>query len=469
MVGFVDDKTLKALNSWRKCPAQQQPTYPDQEELQDKLADLRTRPPLVFAGEVDSLKKLLGEASQGRAFALTGGDCAETFAESTANRVRLKIQTILQMAIVLTYGASLPIIKMGRMAGQYAKPRSSDTETRDGLTLPSYRGDAVNSFEFTLEARTPNPSRLLDTYTRSGTTLNLIRAFTQGGYADLHRVHEWNRGFTSNPAYKRFDALACDIDRAISFMDAAGVSSAELRTVDFYSAHESLLLEYEQAMTRVDSRTGNLYDTSAHFLWIGERTRQLDGAHVEQLSQVSNPLGVKVGPDANPDDLARLQDKLNPKAEPGRLSFITRMGARELQTSLPALLEAQKRDGRPVTWMCDPMHGNTMQSSSGYKTRSFERILEEVSSFFAAHAAANTIPGGIHVELTGDDVTEVIGGSEQVTEESLKTRYETRVDPRLNHQQSLELAFQVAEMLQERHDTLGNPLRRPLEPWGYSV
>ena len=302
----------------------------------------------MFAGEVDALKELLGQASQGKAFVLTGGDCAETFAESTANRVRLKIQTILQMAIVLTYGASLPIVKMGRMAGQYAKPRSSDTETRDGVTLPSYRGDAVNSFEFTPEARRPDPARLLDTYTRSGTTLNLIRAFTQGGYADLHRVHEWNRGFISNPAYKRFDALASDIDRAISFMDAAGVNADELRTVDFYSAHESLLLEYEQAMTRVDSRT----------------------------------------------------DKLNPEAEPGRLSFITRMGSQELEAVLPALLEAQLRDGRPVTWMCDPMHGNTISSSSGYKTRSFECILQEVAKFFTAHQEAGTIPGGIHVELT---------------------------------------------------------------------
>lgn len=465
----MDEKTTRALNSWRDCPANQQPNYPDQEQLQEKLADLCTRPPLVFAGEVDALKELLGQASRGKAFVLTGGDCAETFAESTANRVRLKIQTILQMAIVLTYGASLPIVKMGRMAGQYAKPRSSDTETRDGVTLPSYRGDAVNSFEFTPEARMPDPARLLDTYTRSGTTLNLIRAFTQGGYADLHRVHEWNRGFISNPAYKRFDALASDIDRAISFMDAAGVNADELRTVDFYSAHESLLLEYEQAMTRVDSRTGELYDTSAHFLWIGERTRQIDGAHVEQLSQVANPIGVKIGPNVSGDDLARLQDKLNPNGEPGRLSFITRMGSHELESALPALLEAQLRDGRPVTWMCDPMHGNTISSSSGYKTRSFEQILQEVANFFTAHQDAGTIPGGIHVELTGDDVTEVIGGSEHLTEDSLKNRYETLVDPRLNHQQSLELAFQVAEMLQKRHDTLGNPLRAPLEPWGYTV
>ena len=436
--------------AWRSKRALQQPSYPDPEALDSVLAELRRQPPLVFAGEVDDLRTNLAAASRGEAFVLTGGDCAETFAEATADHLRLKIQTLLQMAVVLTYGASLPVIKIGRIAGQYAKPRSSDMETLGDVTLPSYRGDAVNSFEFTPESRIPDPTRLLDLYHHAASTLNLIRAFTRGGYADLRLVHHWNRGFTANPAYARYESLAEEIHRAVKFLEAAGVSSAaQMRSVDLFSSHEALLLEYESAMTRIDSRTGDPYNTSGHFLWIGERTRGVDDAHVELLAHVRNPIGVKLGPTTSIDDMRRLVDRLNPEGEEGRLTFITRMGADNIRHALPPLLEAQARDGRPVTWVTDPMHGNTITSSTGYKTRRFETIMDEVTGFFEAHREAGTVPGGIHVELTGDDVTEVLGGSEQLDEEALRDRYETLVDPRLNHQQSLEMAFQVAEYLRK--------------------
>ena len=436
--------------AWRSKRALQQPSYPDPEALDSVLAELRRQPPLVFAGEVDDLRTNLAAASRGEAFVLTGGDCAETFAEATADHLRLKIQTLLQMAVVLTYGASLPVIKIGRIAGQYAKPRSSDMETRGDVTLPSYRGDAVNSFEFTPESRIPDPTRLLDLYHHAASTLNLIRAFTRGGYADLRLVHHWNRGFTANPAYARYESLAEEIHRAVKFLEAAGVSSAaQMRSVDLFSSHEALLLDYESAMTRIDSRTGDPYNTSGHFLWIGERTRGIDDAHVELLAHVRNPIGVKLGPTTSIDDMRRLVDRLNPEGEEGRLTFITRMGADKIRHALPPLLEAQARDGRPVTWVTDPMHGNTITSSTGYKTRRFETIMDEVTGFFEAHREAGTVPGGIHVELTGDDVTEVLGGSEQLDEEALRDRYETLVDPRLNHQQSLEMAFQVAEYLKK--------------------
>lgn len=436
------------FSSWRDFPAAQQPTYDDMDAVAAVTAELRERPPLVFAGEVDALLTKLGAAANGNAFVLTGGDCAETFAESTADRLRLKVQTILQMAVVLTYGASTPIIKMGRMAGQYAKPRSSDTETRGEVSLPSYRGDAVNDIAFDREARRPNPQRLMDMYNRSSSSLNLIRAFTQGGYADLRRVHTWNKGFVTNPSYKRYDQLASHIDKAMRFMDAAGVDFRQLSRVDFYSSHEALLLEYESALTRTDSRTGKPYDTSAHFLWIGERTRDPQGAHVELLSHVVNPIGVKIGPNATPDDLKRLTDKLNPDGIPGRLTFITRMGADNIRERFPALVKAMQADGRPIVWVSDPMHGNTISSGSGYKTRRFDTIINEVHGFFDVLGEADAIPGGIHVELTGDDVTEVLGGAEEIDDEGLRQRYETTVDPRLNHQQSLEMAFQVAELLQ---------------------
>ncbi|MFC4555871.1 class II 3-deoxy-7-phosphoheptulonate synthase [Georgenia faecalis] len=443
----ADPDVLAGLDHWRELRAAQQPAWPDAAALAAVRAELEMSPPLVFAGEADQLRESLAAASRGEAFLLQGGDCAEVFAESTADNIRNKIRTILQMAVVLTYGASLPIIKMGRMAGQYAKPRSSDLEERDGTTLPAYRGDAVNGHAFTPESRIPDPRRLLRAYHYSATTLNLIRAFSGGGFADLRRVHEWNRGFMANPAYKRYDAMANEIDRAIRFMAAAGADFDALRTVDFYSSHEALLLDYERAMTRIDSRTGQPYNTSAHFLWIGERTRDIDGAHVDLLSRVRNPVGVKLGPSTTPETALALMDKLNPTGEPGRLTFITRMGAERIRDVLPPLLERVSAEGGPVTWVCDPMHGNTFASPNGYKTRQFSTVLDEVRGFFESHQAAGTVPGGLHVELTGDDVTEVLGGSEEIDEGALSRRYETLVDPRLNHQQSLEMAFAVSEML----------------------
>ncbi|MCM3660170.1 3-deoxy-7-phosphoheptulonate synthase class II [Georgenia satyanarayanai] len=443
----ADPAVLRGLDNWRDLPASQQPEWRSTEELRAVTDELAASPPLVFAGEADQLREHLAKASRGEAFLLQGGDCAETFAESTADNIRNKIRTILQMAVVLTYGASLPIIKMGRMAGQYAKPRSNTMETRDGVELPAYRGDAVNGHAFTSESRVPDPNRLLSAYHRSATTLNLIRAFTGGGFADLRLVHEWNRGFTTNPAYKRYEQLAAEIDRAVRFMAAAGADFDALRTVDFYSSHEALLLDYERAMTRIDSRTGHPYNTSGHFLWIGERTRELDGAHVDLLSRVHNPIGVKLGPTTTPETALALQERLNPEGTPGRLTFITRMGAERVRDVLPGLLSAVAAEGSPVTWVCDPMHGNTFSSPSGYKTRRFDTVLDEVRGFFEAHQAAGTVPGGLHVELTGDDVTEVLGGGEEIDEGALSRRYETLVDPRLNHQQSLEMAFAVAEML----------------------
>jgi len=339
------------------------------------------------------------------------------------------------------------VVKMGRMAGQYAKPRSAEWETRDGVTLPAYRGDAINGHEFTPEARRPDPRRLVEAYHRSAATLNLVRAFTTGGFADLRRVHEWNRGFTANPAYARYEQVAAEIDRAMRFMAACGADFDSLRTVEFFSSHEALLLDYERPLTRIDSRTGTPYDCSAHFLWIGDRTRQLDGAHVDFLSRVRNPIGVKLGPTATADDALALMDKLNPTEQPGRLTFITRMGADRIRDVLPPLLEKVTASGRPVTWVCDPMHGNTFTSAQGIKTRRLADVLDEVRGFFEAHRAVGSVPGGLHVELTGDDVTEVLGGAEEIDEDGLSLRYQTLVDPRLNHQQSLEMAFQVVEML----------------------
>ncbi|NTW39334.1 MAG: 3-deoxy-7-phosphoheptulonate synthase class II [Cellulomonadaceae bacterium] len=438
---------LEGLDAWRSLNAQQQPLWPDESAVTAVAAELATLPPLVFAGEADILTQRLAAVARGEAFLLQGGDCAETFAEASADNIRNKIKTILQMAVVLTYGASLPVVKMGRMAGQYAKPRSSDDETRDGVTLPAYRGDAVNGHPFTPQDRAPEPRRLLDAYHRSTATLNLIRAFTTGGFADLRRVHEWNRGFTANPAYSRYEEVAAEIDRAIRFMAACGADFDALRTVEFFSSHEALLLDYERALTRIDSRTGTPYDCSAHFLWIGERTRQLDGAHVDFLSRVRNPIGVKLGPTTTADDALALMDKLNPTDQPGRLTFITRMGASKVRDALPPLVEKVTASGRPVAWVTDPMHGNTISSASGYKTRRLSDVLDEVQGFFEVHRAIGSVPGGIHIELTGDDVTEVLGGSEEIDDAGLALRYETLVDPRLNHQQSLEMAFQVAGML----------------------
>jgi 3-deoxy-7-phosphoheptulonate synthase len=402
----------------------------------------------VFAGECDALRERLSAVANGRAFVLQGGDCAETLAGVTGPNIRDRIKTILQMAVVLTYGAGMPVVKIGRMAGQFAKPRSADTETRDGVTLPAYRGDMVNGFEFTQEARRHDPTRLLQAYHASAATLNLVRAFTEGGFADLRSIHLWNKGFLSGPAEARYEQLAREIDRAMRFLEASGVAEAEqLRRVEFYSSHEALVLDYERAMVRRDSRSGRPYDTSAHFLWVGERTRDLDGAHIDFVSRVHNPVGVKLGPTATRDEVLRLIERLDPQREPGRLTFITRMGARRIEEVLPGLLESVKDEAGAVAWVCDPMHGNTFTSPSGHKTRRFEDVVEEVRSFFAIHRAVGTWPGGIHVELTGNDVTECVGGTDPVDLEDLGLRYETVCDPRLNHQQSLDLAFQVAEML----------------------
>jgi len=447
MFDDADEETLAALLAWRDKPAKHQPAWPDKDELDRVVAYLRTLPPLVFAGESDKLKQEMAQASRGEAFVLMGGDCAETFADVRADRIRARIRTILQMAVVLTYGASVPVVKIGRMAGQFAKPRSNDIETRDGISLPSYMGDAVNGHEFTPEARIPDPERLISAYQHSVATLNLVRAFTTGGFADLTKVHEWNKGFMANPAYSQYEAMAGEIDRAMRFMRAAGVSHDSFRTVDLYCSHEALLLPYEEAMTRIDSRTGLPYNTSAHLVWIGERTRDLEGAHVELLSHVRNPIGVKLGPTTKPEEAIALIDKLNPEGEPGRLTFISRMGAGLVTEKLPALVEAVRADGRPVIWVTDPMHGNTITASNGLKTRRLGDILTEIKGFFTVHSELGTHPGGIHVELTGDDVTEILGGSEEIVEDTLTERYETLVDPRLNHQQSLEMAFLVAEEL----------------------
>jgi 3-deoxy-7-phosphoheptulonate synthase len=431
--------------------AAQQPNWPDKEALAKAVEELRTFPPLVFAGECDTLKEKIAEAAEGRAFWLQGGDCAETFAGATADSIRNRMKTILQMAAVLQYGASLPVLKVGRMAGQFAKPRSNDNETRGDVTLPAYRGDAVNDLEFTLESRTPDPQRLVKVYQTSVSTLNLVRAFTHGGFADLRRVHEWNKGFIRDSAVgERYEQMANEIGRALAFMQSAGVDPGAFRSVDLYSSHEALILEYERALTRIDSRTQEPYDVSAHFVWIGERTRKIDGAHVDFCSKIRNPIGVKLGPKTQVDEVLALIEKLDPNREPGRLTFITRMGAGVVREALPKLVDGVTKSGAKVLWVCDPMHGNTYEAPSGYKTRKFDDVLDEVRGFFEVHKKLGTHPGGIHIELTGDDVTECVGGGEQISHDDLSSRYETACDPRLNHTQSLELAFLVAEMLRDR-------------------
>ncbi|WP_028473737.1 class II 3-deoxy-7-phosphoheptulonate synthase [Nocardioides alkalitolerans] len=441
-MSIPDLSTLHALG------AAQQPTYPDRGALDAAVATLRTAPPLVFAGECDDLTTKLAAVTRGEAFLLQGGDCAETFAGVTAENVRNKLRVLLQMAVVLTYAAKVPVVKVGRLAGQYAKPRSSDDETRDGITLPAYRGDAVNGFDFTPESRVPNPQRLVDVYNSSAATLNLVRAFTTGGYADLRQVSTWNTDFVrSSPIGQRYEALAGEIQSALDFMSAIGADPVEFHKVDFHSSHEALVLEYEHALTRIDSRTDQPYDVSGHFVWIGERTRQLDGAHVELLSHIKNPIGVKLGPTTSADDAIALASKLNPDNTPGRLTFITRFGAKKIRDGLPELVEKVTAAGLQVAWVCDPMHGNTFTASSGYKTRAFEDVIDEVQGFFDVHRSLGTWPGGLHVELTGDDVTECVGGGEELAEMDLGNRYESVCDPRLNRVQSLELAFLVAEML----------------------
>ena len=437
--------------TWPDLPAAQQPRWPDAAALDAAVAELRLLPPLVFAGECDQLRDRLAAASRGEAFVLMGGDCAETFAANTADSIRARLQTVLQMAVVLTYGASLPVVKIGRMAGQYFKPRSKPEETRDGVTLPSYFGDGVNDIAFTPDARRVDPQRLVKAYHASGATLNLVRAFTQGGYADLRQVHAWNQDFVrDSTAGQRYERMAGEIDRALSFMTACGADPEEFRRVEFYAGHEALVLDYERALTRIDSRTGTPYAVSGHFLWIGERTRDPQGAHVDLAARVRNPIGVKLGPTTSPDDVLALLDRLDPDLEPGRLTLITRLGADRIRDLLAPIVEKVEASGHPVVWVCDPMHGNTREAASGVKTRVFDDVLDEVRGFFEVHRSLGTYPGGLHVELTGDDVTECVGGTAGVEERHLGDRYETVCDPRLNRVQSLELSFLVADMLLRR-------------------
>ena len=435
--------------SWRARPAQQMPSYPNQAALTAAEEKLRASPPLVFAGEARTLTDALARVANGKAFLLQGGDCAESFSEFNANLIRDTFRTLLQMAVVMTYGAGMPVVKLGRMAGQFAKPRSSDTETIDGQTLPSYRGDIINGPAFTAEDRTPDPARMREAYYQSAVTLNLLRAFAQGGFAALRRVHQWNRDFVANsPLGPRYDDIARRIDESLAFMAACGLAhQPQLMETDFWTSHEALLLPYEEALTRTDSLTGRAYACSAHMLWIGERTRQPDGAHVEFLRGVGNPIGMKVGPTMKPEELLALCQALNPENIPGRLTLITRMGAEKLAANLPPLLRAAKTEGLNLVWCCDAMHGNTIKATSGYKTREFDAILAEVRAFFAAHRSEGTHAGGIHVEMTGKDVTECTGGAHAITDDDLASRYDTLCDPRLNGAQALELAFLVAEEL----------------------
>ncbi|HOO82471.1 MAG TPA: 3-deoxy-7-phosphoheptulonate synthase class II [Alphaproteobacteria bacterium] len=437
--------------SWRTKPIKQMPEYTDLAALEAVEGELSALPPLVFAGEARSLQHSLGQAAQGQGFLLQGGDCAESFAEFSANHIRDTFRVLLQMAVVMTYGGSLPVVKVGRMAGQFAKPRSSDTETQGDVTLPSYRGDNINSAEFTHEARIPDPQRLIRAYHQAASTLNLLRAFAKGGYADLNRVHGWNLDFVSDsPLKERYEDLASRIDDALRFMAACGVTSETVPAIqqtDFYTSHEALHLNYEQAMTREDSLTGDWYDTSAHFLWIGARTHQEDHAQIEFVRGIKNPLGLKCSPALESDELIRLIDVLNPENIPGRLTLIARMGHEQVEDKLSPLLRKVKEEGRSVVWSCDPMHGNTYKADSGYKTRNFEHVLAEVRGFFAAHKAESTHPGGVHFEMTGANVTECVGGAEAIGDEDLSNRYHTACDPRLNANQALELAFLIADEL----------------------
>ena len=432
-------------------PAAHQPSWPDLDATARARAELATMPPLVFAGECDLLRERLGSVARGEAFLLQGGDCAETFAGVTAEAIRARLKTVLQMAVVLQYASSVPVVKLGRMAGQFTKPRSNPTETRNGRTLPAFLGESVNGFAFDEASRTPDPSRLGRVYNASAATLNLLRAFVSGGYADLRQVHSWNRDFVANSGIgRRYEVLAAEIERALLFMRSCGADPEQFRTVDFFTSHEALLLDYELPMTRVDSRTGLAYDTSAHLVWVGERTRQTGGAHIEFASRISNPIAVKLGPGTTADDALRLIDRLDPDRVPGRLTFVVRMGAGKVRDLLPPLVEKVTASGAVVAWVCDPMHGNGYTSANGYKTRRFDDVLEEVRGFFEVHRATGTWPGGLHVELTGDDVTECVGGGYEIAESDLASRYETVCDPRLNRTQSLELAFQVAELLAPR-------------------
>ena len=449
-------------NSWRDHPIKQVPDYPDAEKLAGVEAKLAAMPPLVFAGEAQSLKRQLGEVAEGRAFLLQGGDCAESFVEFSANNIRDSFKVILQMAVVLTFGASMPVVKVGRVAGQFAKPRSAPMEAIDGIELPSYRGDMINAMPFTEKDRVPDPKRLLRVYEQSASTLNLLRAFAQGGLADLTKVHSWVTEFLSGtPQAERFQELAGRIEESLNFMRACGITPETARPLaetDFYTSHESLLLNYEEALTRRDTITDekDWYATSAHMIWIGDRTRQPDGAHVEYMRGIGNPVGLKCGPSLDPDELVRLIETLNPDNVPGKLTLIARMGADKVRAGLPPLLKAVKTSGAKVVWCCDPMHGNTIKASSGYKTRRVNDVMAEVRGFFDAHDEVGTYPGGVHFEMTGQNVTECVGGVVDVTEARLGDRYHTHCDPRLNGAQALELAFLIADLLKQRRDVGAN-------------
>ena len=440
--------------SWRDKPITQQPTYPDQVVLKEIEAQLKNYPPLVFAGEARNLKKNLADVCEGKAFLLQGGDCAESFSEFHAHNIRDTFKVMMQMAVVMTFAGGVPVVKIGSLGGQFAKPRSADMETIDGVTLPSYRGDIINGVEFNASARIPDPYRMVQAYNQSAATLNLLRAFASGGLADLNQVHAWNLGFVGqNELTKKYDEISRQIDNSLRFMAACGITSdvsRTLRETDFYTSHEALLLNYEEAFTRQDSLTGEWYDVSSHMLWIGDRTRQLDGAHVEFMRGIQNPIGVKAGPSMDPEDLIRLCDVLNPTNEAGRLNVIVRMGADKVADGMPALIRAIEREGKKVLWSCDPMHGNTI-TSNGYKTRPVDAVLKEMKQFFQVHKSEGTYAGGVHLEMTGKNVTECLGGSFEITSENLKSRYHTHCDPRLNADQSLELAFLIADTLREAH------------------
>lgn len=442
-------------SSWRDMPIKQQPVYPNKTHLEEVEALLKNYPPLVFAGEARNLKKSLADVCNGKAFLLQGGDCAESFSEFHAHNIRDTFKVMMQMAVVMTFAGGVPVVKVGRLGGQFAKPRSSDNETVNGITLPSYRGDIINGVDFTEASRVPDPQRMVQAYNQSAATLNLLRAFASGGLADLHQVHAWNLGFVGqNELTKKYDELSQQIDNSLRFMAACGITSDTYRTLretDFYTSHEALLLPYEEAFTRQDSLTGEWYDVSSHMLWIGDRTRQLDGAHVEFMRGINNPIGIKAGPSMDTEDLIRLCDVLNPNNETGRLNIIVRMGADKVGEGMPKLIQAIEREGKKVLWSCDPMHGNTITSGGGYKTRPVDAVLKEMKQFFQVHKSEGTYAGGVHLEMTGKNVTECLGGSFEITEENLQSRYHTHCDPRLNADQSLELAFLIADTLREAH------------------
>lgn len=442
-------------SSWRDMPIKQQPVYPDTKHLEEVESLLKNYPPLVFAGEARNLKKSLADVCNGKAFLLQGGDCAESFSEFHAHNIRDTFKVMMQMAVVMTFAGGVPVVKVGRLGGQFAKPRSSDYETINGITLPSYRGDIINGVDFTETSRVPDPQRMVQAYNQSAATLNLLRAFASGGLADLHQVHAWNLGFVGqNELTQKYEELSRQIDDSLRFMAACGITSDTYRTLretDFYTSHEALLLPYEEAFTRQDSMTGEWYDVSSHMLWIGDRTRQLDGAHVEFMRGIHNPIGLKAGPSMDTDDLIRLCDVLNPNNEAGRLNIIVRMGADKVGEGMPKLIQAIEREGKKVLWSCDPMHGNTITSSGGYKTRPVDAVLKEMKQFFQVHKSEGTYAGGVHLEMTGKNVTECLGGSFEITEENLQSRYHTHCDPRLNADQSLELAFLIADTLREAH------------------